>query len=991
MIAAMLEAGRDRIRTLFERLRYHVRLRTRLRSALRRLRIAMPYWIALPPRWRSRRARAVSRRRRRQIAALDELPGARALEGLAPPPDSRRILRGAEASGPDSIDVVVCVHDALAHVHRCLASVLESSGRPLRLIVVDDGSGEATAAYLDRFKATNPAVDLRRNAGPARGYTVAANTGLRASTAEYVVLLNSDAIVTRGWLEHLVAAGRSGDDVGIVGPLSNAASYQSVPELRLGGEWTVNELPEWLTVDAMAALVVQLSGEDVIRVPFLNGFCYCIRRRVIDAIGLLDEEHFAEGYSEENDYACRAADAGFALAVAPRAYVAHAKSRSYGREGREDLAERNYARFLSKHGEDRVRKLVADLERNASLAAVRQRVAEATVSPQATAAHLPRLGVTFVLPGLSRGGSGGSHSIYQETSTMRSLGLPARIAVDHRFRERVEDAYPEADGLFVFYRDDEELAARLAGDDVVVATHFKSAPSVARLVADRRVRVGAYYVQDYEPLFAAAGSADAIEASESYRLIPNGVLFAKADWIRDTLFEREGLAAAKVEPSLDRDLFHAEGRAEPDELTRIVAMLRPRTPRRAARETVDILTEVAERYGSRVRIATFGCDAGELAELGEVPSSIDHRGLLSRQDVAELLRTSDVFLDCSWYQAFGRTSLEAMACGATAVLPEVGGTTEFAEHEVNSLLVDTRDHEETYAAVARLVEDRGLLRRLQASALQTAGHYSSLRAALSEYTLFCHELATRPKPQGVRVGGSPTQVPTVDDIDWARVDFVDLGCSIGGSVRYCAERFHASRGLGVDSDERKVARAIEGGIEAAVGDATRLTLPSKVRFVSAMDFFEHLPDLSAVRTALESAAGNATDFIYIRHPSFEGQEPLEALGLCQYWWRWHGHRTHIRVSDYRELFEALGLDQYMVRYLDPIEHSSHPSILPAGAPIDQREYDPDKHGPKPDVSFDTPVWRAQEIFIALRPIEPKPWKRLTARWGKDKLVAVAGG
>lgn len=225
-------------------------------------------------------------------------------------------------------------------------------------------------------------------------------------------------------------------------------------------------------------------------------------------------------------------------------------------------------------------------------------------------------------------------------------------------------------------------------------------------------------------------------------------------------------------------------------------------------------------------------------------------------------------------------------------------------------------------------------------------------------------------------------VPTLDEIDWAGVDFVDLGCSSGGSVRYCARRFRAPRGVGVDIDERKVAEARGRGVEAAVGDATQLGLSKRVRFVSAMDFLEHLPDLDAVKAAIASAARNARDFIYIRHPSFEGQEYLEGLGLRQYWWNWRGHRTHIRVSDFRRIFEELGLGSYAIRYLDPIEHSSHPTILPASAPPNQHDYDPDQHGPKPSIPLATELWRAQDVFVALRPIDPNAWRRLTAPWGR---------
>jgi glycosyltransferase involved in cell wall biosynthesis len=113
-----------------------------------------------------------------------------------------------------------------------------------------------------------------------------------------------------------------------------------------------------------------------------------------------------------------------------------------------------------------------------------------------------------------------------------------------------------------------------------------------------------------------------------------------------------------------------------------------------------------------------------------------HLGMLSRPEVAEVLRDTDVFLDMSVYQAFGRTALEAMACGATAVVPEVGGAWEFVEHARNALAVDTFTGAGALAALRTLVSDRELLSRLKHGARETSQRYSIERAALSEYLAF---------------------------------------------------------------------------------------------------------------------------------------------------------------------------------------------------------------------------------------------------------------
>lgn len=208
------------------------------------------------------------------------------------------------------------------------------------------------------------------------------------------------------------------------------------------------------------------------------------------------------------------------------------------------------------------------------------------------------------------------------------------------------------------------------------------------------------------------------------------------------------------------------------------------------------------------------------------------------------------------------------------------------------------------------------------------------------------------------------------------VDFVDLGASTGGSLGYCERRF-GGRGIGIDRDPAKVAAAREQGANVVLGDATRLGISKRVRYVSAIDFLEHLPDLATAEAALASAAAAATDFLFISHPSFEGEQQLAALGLFQYWHRWSGHTNHMRVADLCQVLDRLGLHQYAIRYRERIDRTSHPSILPMAAGRNQHEYDRAVHGPKPEVALDPPVWRAQHVFVALRAFEPSAWGAIT--------------
>lgn len=280
-------------------------------------------------------------------------------------------LSVTERSSP--IDIVLCVHNALDDVARCLESIATNLKDHYRLIIVDDGSSSPTAEFLAEFCARVPHAKIVRNE-IALGYCKAANIGLRQSSADFVILLNSDTIVTSNWADKLRKAVRSVEGAGIVGPLSNAASYQSIPSVRGTSRQTaVNLLPLGMSAEDLnewCASRVRNTSAEVI-VPLVHGFCFGITRETIDMIGFFDEEAFPRGYGEENDYCLRAVNAGILPVVALDTFVYHAKSKSYSDETRFVLAEKAQEKLYEKHSRRRFLGDVGFLEANAELRAAR--------------------------------------------------------------------------------------------------------------------------------------------------------------------------------------------------------------------------------------------------------------------------------------------------------------------------------------------------------------------------------------------------------------------------------------------------------------------------------------------------------------------------------------------------------------------------------------------------------------------------------------------
>ena len=644
------------------------------------------------------------------------------------------------------VDIVVCVHNALEDARRCMESVLSRTAVEFTLIVVNDGSDPETTNWLRQSAAQHSVIELIETDGPL-GYTRAANRGLQAGTARYAVLLNSDTIVPRLWVQCLLECLQTDARLGIVGPLSNAASWQSIPErFSEGGGWAVNELPTGYNVDEYGELVHRISERAFPRVEFLNGFCLLMRREVIEAIGYLDEDTFPRGYGEENDYCIRAREAGFQLAVADHCFVYHAKSRSFGIEARDQLAEEGRKALWHKHGREVIEEGTRNLKENPDLVRIRSSVASFHAqSPQLglggpflsspDACH-GDMRVLFVLP--VRGGSGGANSVVQEVAGMRALGVDARIAVDARHAESMDRFYADVldpDSRIVF-ASDAELRSAAECCDVIVATLWSTPALIAPIAQRWPEKAYVYYVQDYEPWFFPEDSVSRATALDSYTRVPGMALMAKTDWICRTVRERHGVEVFRVAPSLDHEVFYATGRPKEGPVA-LSAMIRPTTPRRGPLRTLRVLRDLAHRLAG-LRILLFGCENDALdALVGHDPEfnldfEYENRGILTRREVASLLRESDIFVDLSDYQAFGRTGLEAMACGCATVLPARGGTDEYAVDGENAFVVDTASLEDMTSTIARLIKDRALREKIKARALETAARYSVMRASLSE-------------------------------------------------------------------------------------------------------------------------------------------------------------------------------------------------------------------------------------------------------------------
>lgn len=199
-------------------------------------------------------------------------------------------------------------------------------------------------------------------------------------------------------------------------------------------------------------------------------------------------------------------------------------------------------------------------------------------------------------------------------------------------------------------------------------------------------------------------------------------------------------------------------------------------------------------------------------------------------------------------------------------------------------------------------------------------------------------------------------------------DYIDFGCSKGGSLKFGNHVLGGTNGIGVDIDARKVEQTREAGFSAVLGDVTQLnTVPDCTRFVMMIDFLEHLPGIGLAEKCIAAACEAATDFVFIRQPWFDSDGYLSANNLKLYWSDWTGHPNAMTTLElYRVLKKMPKARQWRIYARTRIKDSSDPAVHPISSPCDQHDYDAYLHGPKAKLRFKQTVFYQTGAIILLK-------------------------
>ena len=241
------------------------------------------------------------------------------------------------------VSIVLPIYNAADALKECLDSLVKCTPSCIKIIAINDASTDAEVSNVLNSFSSVQNLDIYTN-DQNLGFSGTVNRGFSLANNTDIIILNSDTVVSPGWVSNLKIKAYSNPKVATVTPLSNNAGPFSVAKQSSPRDSAqIQKLLNSIGCSEHFALMQEM--------PTGHGFCLYIKSKAFEAVGYFDQDNFPRGYGEENDFCMRLKKKQLINTIDTKTYIYHAEAASFGSEKKASMVKEGRLKIDQLHPE----------------------------------------------------------------------------------------------------------------------------------------------------------------------------------------------------------------------------------------------------------------------------------------------------------------------------------------------------------------------------------------------------------------------------------------------------------------------------------------------------------------------------------------------------------------------------------------------------------------------------------------------------------------
>lgn len=554
-------------------------------------------------------------------------------------------------------DIIIPIYNSPEWVKMCVYALYKNTPEEYigKVILMNDNSDELTCNCIENLRQKYDKIEVYKNEENL-GFIKNVNKGMDKTSADYILLLNTDCLISKNTIPKLIEHMEKNKKIGLICPISSNAANLS---------YDIPENYSYMQVDEMFYNNFKGMNFDACTVV---GNCLMISKQCMKDTGYLDEI-YGMGYGDETDYQFKAHSKGYEAKVAIDTYVFHKSEVSFGTSPeKQKRLEHNRKIFFDRWQKEYNEKM-QEYQKNDPIKYIKDNLKiEEKPSPE----------VLIYLPDIHQN-AGGVHVVVDIVNYLNINGVFANIITErlHEYKEIM---------LFSpsFMKNIKHICPKCIVGTIYPTIFFCEA------IAKHYDIPCVNFMQGYEPCFdnGVIYSHAELATKNSQNIL------AISEFLKEKCKDNFEKDATVIPNSINTDLLYNTNKVKTNK--RHITLVFRNNFAKGDFILYEILKKLTlKNYNIEINVI-YMADAMFPINNNENIKINFYKGPLNRKEISNILFKTDILIDASIMEGFGLTPLEAMAAGAVPILSQSFGINEYAIDGQNSFIIKQINNADKY-------------------------------------------------------------------------------------------------------------------------------------------------------------------------------------------------------------------------------------------------------------------------------------------------------